>query len=175
MQLSKLFIISILSLAVTIGLHSCYNEVKADPPKSSAKNIPDSNLDKVWKNIEEIEQVQKNDSKMVLVDVYTDWCKWCIEMDKQTFSDPSLMQYLNENFHLVKFNAETKSNLNFKGKTYKFNQGGRRGHNQLAVELLGGKLSYPSFVVLDEDLNTIEIARGFKNGPQFKSFLQNLK
>jgi thioredoxin-related protein len=39
-------------------------------------------------------------------------------MDKKTFTDPALIKYLNENFHVVKFNAEQKEPVSFRGKTY---------------------------------------------------------
>jgi len=46
-------------------------------------------------------------NKKVLVDVYTDWCGWCKKMEKDTYSDESVKNYLMENYILVKLNAES--------------------------------------------------------------------
>ena len=40
------------------------------------------------------------------MDIYTDWCGPCKLMDKNTFQNPDVAQYLNNNFYAVKFNAE---------------------------------------------------------------------
>lgn len=47
--------------------------------------------------------------KLLLVDVYTDWCSWCKVMDQKTYSDPYVAKFLNDNFICVKLNAEDKA------------------------------------------------------------------
>ena len=82
-------------------------------------------------------------------------------MDKKTFTDPEVKEVLKD-FHVVKFNAEQKDPIVFKGKEYKWVPSGRRGVNMLAVELLNGRLGYPTMVYLDEDLNKIRASAGYK-------------
>ncbi|MCR9084859.1 MAG: thioredoxin family protein, partial [Cyclobacteriaceae bacterium] len=41
-----------------------------------------------WLKFEEAVAANQSDPKMLLVDVYTDWCGWCKKMDKETFTDP---------------------------------------------------------------------------------------
>jgi thioredoxin 1 len=48
----------------------------------------------------------RSSNKLILVDVYTDWCHWCKELDKQVYSDPQVASYLNSNFVCVKVNAD---------------------------------------------------------------------
>lgn len=128
-----------------------------------------------WLTIESLEQIPAADRKMVLVDVYTDWCGWCKKMDKTTFEDETVKQYLKDNFHVVKFNAEQKEAINFKGKTYNFVKNGKRGSNQLAAEMLNGRLGYPTIVYLDKDLNVMKASPGFKKPDQLISELELLK
>ena len=119
-----------------------------------------------WYTLEEAEAANKKNPKKMLIDVYTDWCGWCKVMDKQTFTDPEIIKYVNTNFYPVKFNAEIKETIKFNGKEYNWVSGGRRGYNQLALELLKGRLSYPSLVYLDENKNHIRVAPGFKKPEQ---------
>ncbi len=54
-----------------------------------------------------IDGKEKTD-KLILIDVYTDWCGWCKVMDQKTFSDPFVAKFMNDHFVCVKLNAEDK-------------------------------------------------------------------
>lgn len=115
-----------------------------------------------WLSWEEAYELNKTTPKKIFVDIYTDWCGWCKKMDKSTFMDPALVDYMSENFYAVKFNAEQKEDIDWSGNTFKFVNSGRRGVHQLAYSLLNGKTGYPSFVLLDEEFSRIMISPGFK-------------
>ena len=129
---------------------------------------------KQWTTLDNAIELSRKDKKKILVDVYTDWCKWCKVMDEKTFKNKEIKSYLEDNYHLVKFNAEQKEEITFKGKSYTFVSNGRRGSHSLASELLDGQLSYPSLVVLDSDLNKLQTIRGYKS-PEQLSILLNSK
>ena len=48
----------------------------------------------------------KRNNKLVLVDVYTNWCMPCKMMDSSVFMDQKLGEYVNEKFVSYKLNAE---------------------------------------------------------------------
>lgn len=126
-----------------------------------------------WYSFEEAVALSGKNPKKLFIDVYTDWCGWCKKMDANTFSDPKVAAYLAENFYPVKFNAEQKENIAYKGYTLKFMpNAGRRGAHELAVSLLEGQLGYPSFVYLDENQDRISISPGYKDA---KTMLTELK
>lgn len=99
-----------------------------------------------WLTMEEAEQKLKTDPRPVLIDLYTDWCGWCKVMDKKTYSNKNLIEYLNTNFYLVKLNAETKADVKWMGKTYKFNPSYKT--NEIALMLTNGELAYPTTVII---------------------------
>ena len=126
-----------------------------------------------WTTFDKIARSGENKgNKKYLVDVYTEWCGWCKVMDKKTFTDPKVQEYLRENFHIVKFDAEQKETVKFKEKDYKYIPGGRKGINQLALELLGNRMSYPTLVYLDENLNKITASPGYKKPDQLMKELK---
>lgn len=46
-----------------------------------------------------------DESKMVMIDFYTDWCVWCKVLDDSTYTDPEVIE-LSKNFINFKVNAE---------------------------------------------------------------------
>ncbi len=126
-----------------------------------------------WYTLEEALIAQEKTDKKIFIDMYTDWCKWCKVMDQKTFTDKEVIQYINENFYAVKFNAEQKETITFKGKKYDFIKSGRRGIHALAYELMDRSASYPSFVLLDENLDRLGHIKGYKAPTQFLSILKD--
>jgi thioredoxin-related protein len=82
-------------------------------------------------------------------------------MDKKTFTNDQVSKRLNTDFYAVKFDAEGKEAVDFKGQTFNFIAQGARGYHELAAALMQGKMSYPTSVFLDEDLNLISPLPGF--------------
>jgi len=128
-----------------------------------------------WYSFEDgVAAVQKTKKKM-FVDVYTDWCGWCKKIDASTFQDPDVVKYMNDHFVAVKLDAEQDKEILFNGYTYKLLPSTRKGTHELALSLLKGNASYPSFVFMDQDLKRIRISPGFKQAPQFLNELKFAK
>ena len=53
----------------------------------------------------------KTENKLVFIDVFTDWCTYCKQLDEEVYTDESIIAYFNENFINLKFNAETEFGL----------------------------------------------------------------
>ncbi|WP_045803186.1 thioredoxin family protein [Flagellimonas lutaonensis] len=122
-----------------------------------------------WLTWKEAVALTKNEgnTKKVFVDVYTDWCGWCKKMDKDTFQNPEVAAYMQANFHMVKMDAEGKEPIEYNGKTFKYVPSGRRGYHELAAALLQGRLSYPTVVFLDENLNMLSPVPGYQKVEPF--------
>ena len=116
-----------------------------------------------WIDIESAQEKMKSEPRKLIVDVYTDWCGWCKRMDATTFSHPVIADYINENYYAVKLNAESKTDISFKGTTYvNPNPEKPRPTHQLAsIAAVDGRLAYPTIVYLDEDLNLLSPVQGF--------------
>jgi thioredoxin-related protein len=120
-----------------------------------------------WLTFEDALEKSKVAKRPIFIDVYTHWCGWCKVMDKKTFSDPKVAKLLNEKFYPVKFNAEQREDVVFKGNTFKFVSQGRGGYHQFAAALLNNKLSFPTVVFLNEDFGMIQPVPGFQEAPAF--------
>ncbi len=115
-----------------------------------------------WLKIQDLEAAQKQAHRKVLIDIYTDWCGWCKRLDATTFKDPKIVDYLNKNYYCVKLNGEDKNTITYRGVEFKFVPTGRRGYHQLSSGFQKGRHSYPTLTILDENLDILQIFRGYK-------------
>jgi len=116
-----------------------------------------------WMTWEEAIEANKTEPKQIFIDVYTEWCGWCKKMDAGTFTEPNIIAYMNKYFYAIKLDAEMKETIVFNDHTFvNPNPEGKRSAHTLAVSLLDSKMSYPSFVILDQGFNRINILNGYQ-------------
>jgi thioredoxin-related protein len=123
-----------------------------------------------WVNFEEAVENNSKTPKKIFVDMYTHWCGWCKRMDATTFIDPQVTAYINKHFYAVKFNAETKDSIFFKGQYFNFKP--EYKSNELAAILMNGQMSYPTSVYLDGESNLIGPVPGYLTAEQFLPVLR---
>ena len=122
-----------------------------------------------WMTWEEAVEANKTEPKLIFVDTYTTWCGWCKKMDQTTFKQPFIVEYMNARYYSVKMNAEMKDSIDFNGYTFvNPSPSGKRSTHQLAASLLDNKLSYPSFVFLNQNFERLQIVPGFQNAKNFE-------
>lgn len=118
-----------------------------------------------WLKFEEAIAANAQNPKMLLVDVYTDWCGWCKKMDKETFADPKVIAHINSNFYAVKMNAEdTKRTFEFMGKEY----------TEATMAAAMRVRSYPNFVIIEPKLQNIAQLPGYRGPDAFLAGLTEL-
>jgi len=118
-----------------------------------------------WLTFEQLEDSleinQKTDQpKKVFIDFYTEWCSFCRKMDKVVFTNPELINLVNENYYAVRFDAESALEILFGGQTFINDQinKSRNPVHQIAqfLALRDGIFTPPTMVVLDEEFNVTD-------------------
>lgn len=159
MKIYKLSFVLLFSL-ITVGLIGTSFKGKEKPAEIE------------WLTFEEAVELNKTQPKKIFIDVYTDWCGWCKVMDKNTFKNEYIAEYISKNYHAVKLDAEQKASIEFQGNTFKFVPRGKKGYHELAASLLNGKLSFPTVVFLDEQFRLIQPLPGYQKPEQLAPILQ---
>ncbi len=128
-----------------------------------------------WMTFDQATAAQKKAPKPIFMDVYTDWCGPCKMLDKQTFREKAVVDYVNANFYAVKFNAEGNSEVNYKGQKYTNPQfeAGKQGRNSphnfgMALKIQG----YPTMIVLNEKGDISKNIVGFRDATQLMEELK---
>ncbi len=125
-----------------------------------------------WYSFEEAFQLNKKKPKKIFIDIYTDWCGWCRKMDAETFTNPMIIDYMAKKFYCVKLNAERKDTIVIDGVTFvNPNPEGKRSTHQLAVDLLKGQMSYPSYVFLNEKSEWLTVVPGYHPAKEFEPII----
>jgi len=125
-----------------------------------------------WLTWEDAQVRNAREPRKFIVDVYTQWCGWCRKMDRSTFEDPEISGYINKHYYAIKFDAETKTDIQFKDKDFKYVRNGSTGYHELAAELTFGRMSFPTIVFLDEKLNVIQPIPGYKDPLQLDMIMR---
>jgi len=99
-----------------------------------------------WMSIDEAAGKLQKEQRPILIDLYTTWCGWCKEMDKKTYSNKQVAQYLQDKFYPVKVDAETHATISWAGRTYQFNPNYRS--NEFALYLTHGRLEFPTTIII---------------------------
>lgn len=124
-----------------------------------------------WVSFEKAIELNNANPKPILIDIYTDWCGWCKKMDKTTYKNKVITDYINENFYAVKMDGEGKEDITFKGHTFKYQAQGRKGFHELPATLMNGKLSYPSTIFLNKDKQLLQNVPGYLSSQRMEQIL----
>ncbi|MCA0132479.1 thioredoxin family protein [Winogradskyella alexanderae] len=132
-----------------------------------------------WITIEEALELQKKEPKKIFMDVYTNWCGPCKMLDKYTFHNPDVVNYVNENYYAVKFDAEGNTTVNFKEYTFgnpNFDPAKVKRRNSVHefTRFLNVN-AYPTMVFLDEDANLLAPISGYLKPQQLELYLKLFK
>ncbi|MFT4985871.1 MAG: thioredoxin-related protein [Glaciecola sp.] len=131
-----------------------------------------------WITIDEAQEAMKKEPRKIMMDVYTKWCGPCKMMMKNTFTNTDLIEYINKHYYAVKFDAESKEDVTFRGEPYTNpdyveGKAGRNGVHTFSRFI--GITAYPSLVYIDEELNLLTVDKGYKTAPDVEKFLRFFK
>lgn len=115
-----------------------------------------------WYGFDEGIQKAKDENKLVLMDVYTDWCGWCKVMDEKTYTDPGVVQLLNSKFVLIKLNPEKDGPVMFNGKSY------NADHFAQGIGVNG----YPATAFFESNEKMITLVPGYLKADEFLPILE---
>ncbi|TJY37681.1 thioredoxin family protein [Pontimicrobium aquaticum] len=132
-----------------------------------------------WVSLEEAQELQKKTPKKIIIDMYTVWCGPCKMMDRITFQNKDVVDYVNKHYYAVKFNAEGNNEVVFNGRefsnpNYDPARAKSRNYPHQLTQYFQVQ-AYPTVVFLDEDLKMLVPLRGVKRPQEIELYLKMFK
>ncbi len=132
-----------------------------------------------WISFEKAIEAQKTLPKNIIMDVYTNWCGPCKLMEKNTFQNKFIADFINKNYYAVKFNGEGNDVINFMGRKfenirYDESKSQSRNSSHQFTQFLGIN-AYPTTIFFDDKMNLITPIRGYLIPKQLEIYLELFK
>jgi len=153
--------------AITLGLLAAplAGTARPDPALAAKSRSETSGEAKATKDAKKLEwlafdaaaEKASKQNKHLIVDVYTTWCGWCRVMERETYGNPEVADYLNSNFVLAKVNGESANKLHWRGEELSERQFARKV----------GVTGYPATYFMKPDAEMLGGVPGFIRPPDF--------
>ena len=129
-----------------------------------------------WMTMNEAVAAQAKNPKKIFVDMYTNWCGPCKLLDRNTFSNKDVANFINTNFYAVKFNAEGNEDIEANGQSftnpsYDPAKASRRNSSHQFTRYMGVR-AYPTVLFIDEDGKLINKVKGYRTPQQLEVYLK---
>ncbi len=146
--LKKILIVFVV-VVVVVGIIYAISSFKGQNNSKQLQNQKDQ-INLQWNNDinSSLKEAQKS-NKLVFIDFYTDWCGYCKELNKETFTDQNVKEKFAQKYVLVKINGDLYPDLTSKYKVY----------------------GYPTLVILDANGNEIKRQAGFVSATELLNIL----
>ncbi len=152
-QFRKGLAILMLALAVLLGLRAVesFLGVELLPKGGIAAVAKDGHAGWLEQDLEGALARAKREHKLVLVDIYADWCAQCKELDEQTWPDPGVNQWIAQNAVPIRLDTDAR-------------------RKDLAAKLQ--VRSYPTVILLDAEGHELRRLLGFQKPETMKAWLE---
>lgn len=173
---STVFITLSALLAFTMS-SADYSQPKPNKPKKTVAKKSDKTAEStnktegvIWYNMTEGYAKAKKEKKVLVVDMYTDWCYWCKVMDQNTYVNPAIIKKMKSYCVAVKFNPEVEATHTVNDQTMSSSQ-------LMSYLNRGGRSSgYPTTYFWKKlgDNSKISSYPGYKDTAQFNEILNKI-
>ncbi len=145
--------ILLLAFSVVLGLRAVEGFLGVDllPRGGAAAAARDEHAGWLEQDLEGALVRAKAEKKLVLVDIYAEWCAQCKELDEKTWPEPSVKQWISKNAVAIRIDTDAK-------------------RKDLAERLQ--IRSYPTVILLDAEGRELRRILGFQKPESMLSWLQ---
>lgn len=134
-----------------------------------------------WISFEQLSDSLDREPKKTLLFFHTDWCSYCRKMEKEVFTDKSVLEMLDNDYYMVKFDAESIDSVYFDGQFFTNTENPtstkiKGKHHSLAQILAArnGQFFFPTLILLNEKFEVMNRRFNYLNISQMKRFINNV-
>jgi thiol:disulfide interchange protein DsbD len=152
-QMRRGLAILLLAFGVLLGVRAVETFVAVDllPRGAAAAAAKEEHAGWLEQDLEGALAKAKAEHKLVLVDIYAEWCAQCKELDEKTWPDPAVKQWLAQNAVAVRIDTDAR-------------------RKDLATKLQ--IRSYPTVILLDAEGHELRRLLGFEKPATMRAWLE---
>ncbi|SYZ74320.1 Thioredoxin-related protein-like protein [Candidatus Zixiibacteriota bacterium] len=154
-----------LIIILLIGGITLAGDGKDKKPKTDPKPAIDTTTI-TWYQYDTGLKLAKQSGKHILVDFTAKWCTYCKKMDRETFANPEVINFINSHFVPIKVDGDSPNELDIEG--YKITES-NLAKSEYRVT------GYPTFWFLKSTSERIGPAPGYRPSDQFLDLLYFVK
>jgi len=124
-----------------------------------------------WLSIDEAIEQSKTQKKKLFIMVYGEHCEWSSRMNKGTFTQPGIAEYLNEHYYPVLFNINETKPVTFADKEYTRVKKSGMSYHEFIAYITMGRMSTPTLVFFDESMRMLQPIAGYKDANDLRLIL----
>ena len=145
--------ILLLAFAVLLGVRAveAFLGVELLPRGAVGITAKDDHAGWLEQDLEGALSKAKAEHKLVLVDIYAEWCAQCKELDEQTWPDAAVKQWISQNAVAIRIDTDAR-------------------RKDLATQLQ--IRSYPTVLLLDAEGKELRRSLGFQKPEAMKAWLE---
>lgn len=117
-----------------------------------------------WNTFDQGLELARKEKKILVVDFFTDWCHWCKVMDKETYQNSKVVDYVRKNVVMAKINAETTERFDYKGTS----------HTGRELAMMFGVTGFPATVFFTQSGELITMLSGYLPADRFNLIVKYL-
>jgi len=91
-RIPLLFVIFLVLTAITLPSANARNQIQ-------------------WRSYEDGKSLAQSESKKIFLNFRADWCTYCLNMEKKTFTDADIVAFLNSNFINIKVDVDREKSV----------------------------------------------------------------
>lgn len=128
-----------------------------------------------WLTFEQLHDSLEVNPKKVFIDFHADWCRPCLKMQKEVFTDKKIVAMLNKDFYAVKMNVESSDTIHFGEQVFINDRQNRRNSvHQIPLLMASQKnkpFSLPALVFFDQNFSATSRYFQYLNVEQLSKIL----
>lgn len=92
----------VLLAGMAVFISGCDEDVQKEAPPTAGESQEQAGHDEWYTDFEKAKATAKAENKHILIDFSgSDWCGWCVKLDKEVFSQEAFKEYAKDNLILV--------------------------------------------------------------------------
>lgn len=158
----RFFVPALMLIALTVAPLVASEE----PAQDSASTEPARPKEIKWLSYDEGLAKAAAENKYLFIDFTAKWCGYCKKMERETFSQQSVIDILNNDFVAVKVDGDSENELDING--YKITE-----RNLTRLEY--GVSGYPTFWFLTNNGTKLATIKGYRDTNYMQSAFNQVK